>query len=165
MSLYFASCKAPFGNIWVIADEKGISRIELFEEDWVQFWGKNPDIKEGSECCNEAVRQLDEYFCGKRKEFDLPLSIEGTAFRKQVWKALQQIPYGEVRSYSDVAEMIGNPKAIRAVGQANRSNQIPIIIPCHRVIGKNGNLVGYAGSNTPIKKLLLELEGYLPLST
>jgi methylated-DNA-[protein]-cysteine S-methyltransferase len=104
---------------------------------------------------------LDEYFAGNRKQFDLPLSIEGTDFRKKVWKALLTIPYGEVRSYADVAEMIGNPKAVRAVGQANKANQLPIIIPCHRVIGKRGDLVGYAGNRTSFKERLLEAEGVL----
>ncbi|MGG1675578.1 methylated-DNA--[protein]-cysteine S-methyltransferase [Neobacillus sp. NRS-1170] len=158
MRIGFAAYQAPFGKIRVIADETGIKRVELFEEDWEKFLAGHPEIQEDMELCGEAIRQLDEYFSGKRKEFDLPLSAEGTDFRKKVWSALQTIPYGEVRSYADVAEMIGNPKAVRAVGQANRNNQIPIIIPCHRVIGKSGNLVGYAGSHTPIQKMLLDAE-------
>lgn len=89
----------------------------------------------------------------------MSLSIEGTEFRKKVWEALMNIPYGEVRSYSQIAEAIGNPKAIRAVGQANRANLLPIIIPCHRVVGKSGELMGYAGNKTSVKKFLLELEG------
>ncbi|MDQ0202028.1 methylated-DNA--[protein]-cysteine S-methyltransferase [Neobacillus ginsengisoli] len=160
MSLGFAAYQSPIGIIRVIADESGVKRVELFEEDWNKFLKENPTIKEDRTLCGEAVRQLDEYFNGLRKEFDLPLSIEGTEFRKKVWNALLNIPYGEIRSYSDVAEMIGNPKAVRAVGQANRANQLPIIIPCHRVIGKGGSLVGYAGSNTPIKEMLLEAEGH-----
>lgn len=159
MKLGYAAYQAPFGKIRVIADESGVKRIELFEEDWENFLKEHPNIEEDSELCEEAIRQIDEYFNGKRKEFDLPLSIEGTEFRKKVWNALTTIPYGEIRSYADVAEMIGNPKAVRAVGQANRNNQLPIIIPCHRVIGKSGSLVGYAGSHTPIQKLLLEAEG------
>ncbi|MGG3467352.1 methylated-DNA--[protein]-cysteine S-methyltransferase [Neobacillus pocheonensis] len=159
MKLGYAAYEAPFGKIRVIADESGVKRIELFEEDWENFLKEHPNIVEDSELCGEAIRQLDEYFNGKRIEFDLPLSIEGTDFRKRVWSALQTIPYGEIRSYADVAEMIGNPKAVRAVGQANRNNQLPIIIPCHRVIGKSGSLVGYAGSHTPIQELLLEAEG------
>jgi methylated-DNA-[protein]-cysteine S-methyltransferase len=160
MKLGYAAYQSPIGTIRVIADTEGIKRIELFEEDWENFLNDHPDLEEDPVLCGEAIRQLDEYFNGKRKDFDLPLSIEGTEFRMQVWKALQSIPYGEVKSYADVAEMIGNPKAVRAVGQANRSNQIPIIIPCHRVIGKSGSLGGYAGTNTPIKKMLLELEGF-----
>ncbi|WP_423800392.1 methylated-DNA--[protein]-cysteine S-methyltransferase [Neobacillus sp. SAB-20_R2A] len=159
MSLGFAVYQSPVGILRIIADETGLKRIELFEEDWVKFLEENPDLKEDTAICQEAVRQLDEYFCGQRRDFDLPISVEGTEFRRKVWDALLRIPYGEVRSYADVAETIGNPKAVRAVGQANRANQLPIIIPCHRVIGKSGSLTGYAGSNTPIKQQLLELEG------
>jgi methylated-DNA-[protein]-cysteine S-methyltransferase len=159
MGLGYAEYQSPIGTLRVIGDETGIKRLELFESDWEKFLEKHPDIQQDQELCGEAVRQLDEYFRGKRKEFDLPLSINGTDFRKKVWNALISIPFGEVRSYADVAKMIGNPKAVRAVGQANRANELPIIIPCHRVIGKGGSLVGYAGSNTPIKKLLLEIEG------
>jgi methylated-DNA-[protein]-cysteine S-methyltransferase len=161
MTLGYAEYQSPFGKIRVIADTDGIKRVELFEEDWEKFLNDHPDMVEDQALCSEAIRQLDEYFNGKRKDFDLPLSIEGTDFRRQVWQALQSIPYGEVKSYAEVAEMIGNPKAVRAVGQANRANQLPIFIPCHRVIGKSGNLVGYAGTNTPIKKMLLEIEGCL----
>ncbi|MBS4216420.1 MULTISPECIES: methylated-DNA--[protein]-cysteine S-methyltransferase [Neobacillus] len=159
MSLGFAVYQSPVGTLRIIADETGLKRIELFEEDWVKFLEENPDLQEDTALCQEAVRQLDEYFSGQRRDFDLPLSVEGTEFRRKVWDALLRIPYGEVRSYADVAETIGNPKAVRAVGQANRANQLPIIIPCHRVIGKGGSLTGYAGSNTPIKQQLLELEG------
>lgn len=160
MGLGYAEYSSPIGNIRVIADESGIKRVEILEADWEKFLKENPDIKEDMSLCGEAIQQLDEYFNGQRQQFDLPLSIEGTDFRKKVWQALRTIPYGEVRSYADIAEMIGNPKAVRAVGQANRANQIPIIIPCHRVIGKSGNMVGYAGDNTPIKEKLLMTEGY-----
>lgn len=105
----------------------------------------------------EAATQLSEYFDGKRMEFTLPLSLHGTDFQISVWKALQTIPAGETRSYKDIAAMIGNPKASRAVGMANNRNPIAIIIPCHRVIGQNGSLIGYAGG-LPVKQYLLELE-------
>lgn len=105
----------------------------------------------------KAAAQLSEYFDGKRKTFDLPLALQGTAFQISVWKALQSIPAGETRSYKDVAALIGNPKASRAVGMANNRNPIAIIIPCHRVIGKNGKLTGYAGG-LPVKQYLLDLE-------
>lgn len=159
MSLGYAEYKSPIGMIRVIADETGIKRVEIFDEDWEQYLKENPSIKMDLKLCGEAIHQLDEYFSGKRKEFDLPLSIEGTDFRKKVWSALKEIPYGEVRSYAEIAEMIGNPKAVRAVGQANKANQLPIIIPCHRVIGKSGNLVGFAGDRTPYQQKLLEREG------
>ncbi len=150
--------QAPIGPILVVADENGVRRIELFEEDWRAYLDLHPELSENCEMCEVAITQLDEYFHGKRVTFTVPLSIEGTPFRKQVWQALGQIPYGETRSYADIAEAIGNPKAVRAVGQANRANEVPIIIPCHRVIGKNGGLVGYAGSRTWVKEGLLALE-------
>lgn len=105
----------------------------------------------------EAARQLEAYLNGELKEFTLPLSYEGTVFMKKVWQSLMDIPYGETRNYMEIAEVIGNGKAARAVGLANNRNPIPIIIPCHRVIGKNGKMVGYRGGLS-IKQQLLELE-------
>jgi methylated-DNA-[protein]-cysteine S-methyltransferase len=108
----------------------------------------------------EAVRQLDAYFRGDRITFDLPLAPAGTEFQKQVWKALQGIPYGETTSYGEIARRIGRPEAVRAVGAANGSNPIAIIIPCHRVIGASGKLVGYGGGLSN-KQALLDLESSL----
>ena len=105
----------------------------------------------------KAAQQFDEYFDGKRKSFNLPLSLSGTEFQMKVWNALQNIPYGETISYGELAAIIGNPKASRAVGMANNRNPIPIIVPCHRVIGHDGSLTGYAGG-LELKRLLLELE-------
>lgn len=156
----YGEYQSPIGTIRIIADETGICRVELFEEEWQEYLKENPGITEDEELCGEAIKQLDEYFKGQRKNFALPLSYDGTEFRKQVWEALQTIPYGEVRSYAELAEMIGNPKAVRAVGQANKANQLPILIPCHRVIGKSGKLVGFAGNKTPYKQKLLEGEGF-----
>jgi O-6-methylguanine DNA methyltransferase len=107
---------------------------------------------------HEAAKQLTEYFCGERQCFTVPLVYEGTEFQKAVWQALLEIPYGETRTYKDIAMQIGRPKAVRAVGQANRANPIAIIVPCHRVIGAGGELVGYAGSQVGMKAILLELE-------
>ena len=104
-----------------------------------------------------VFRQLDEYFAGTRTEFTFPYRLHGTPFQEKVWEALRQIPYGETRSYKDIAEAIGHPKAYRAVGMANNANPIFIAIPCHRVIGANGSLVGYGGG-LEMKKALLELE-------
>jgi methylated-DNA-[protein]-cysteine S-methyltransferase len=106
----------------------------------------------------EAKRQLEEYFKGERDEFTLPLKIEGTDFQREVWKALSEIPYGSTCSYGDVAKRINRPKAVRAIGQANKANRFPIIIPCHRVIGKNNSLTGYAGKQVDKKEILLSLE-------
>ncbi len=105
----------------------------------------------------EAYRQFSEYLEGERKEFNLPFKMQGTEFQKRVWKALCDIPYGETRSYKQIAQAIGNPKAVRAVGMANNKNPLLVIVPCHRVIGTNGQLVGYA-SGLEKKRLLLQLE-------
>ena len=107
----------------------------------------------------EVDKQMGEYFEGKRKEFDLPLRPEGTDFQKKVWNALLEIPFGETRSYQDIANAVGSPKACRAVGMANHQNPIIIVIPCHRVIGKNGKLVGYGGGLSMKEKLLLLEKG------
>lgn len=109
----------------------------------------------------DAFRQLSEYLIGERKEFDLPIRIRGTEFQKRVWRALLDIPYGETRSYKQIAEAIGNPKGVRAVGMANNRNQLLIVIPCHRVIGASGSLVGY-GEGLEMKEFLLRLEKSLP---
>ena len=105
----------------------------------------------------KAYAEISEYLSGRRRKFDLPLAPKGTVFQQKVWQALQTIPYGETRSYQEIACQIGNPKACRAVGQANNKNPICIIIPCHRVIGKSGKLVGYAGG-LDIKEQLLKTE-------
>jgi len=108
-------------------------------------------------------RQLDEYMAGRRRAFDLPLEMIGTEFQQLCWQELQRILFGETRSYAEQARRIGRPAAIRAVGQANHNNPIGVIVPCHRVIGTNGALTGYAGG-LDMKRALLELEGVLPLS-
>lgn len=105
----------------------------------------------------EAHRQLTEYLKGERKEFDLPIRMQGTDFQKQVWRALLDIPYGETRSYKQIAEAIGNPKAVRAVGRANNRNPLLVVVPCHRVIGADGKLIGY-GAGIEKKEFLLNLE-------
>ncbi|MGX7244223.1 methylated-DNA--[protein]-cysteine S-methyltransferase [Enterococcus quebecensis] len=143
----------PFGSIWLDADNQGlttVSFVELNDHQTNQF-------------TEQAAKELTEYFSGKRTTFSVPLSIKtGTTFQKKVWDALYLIPYGETRSYLDIAHAVDSPKAVRAIGQANSKNPIPIIIPCHRVIGKNGKLTGYLGSSEQdglsIKKFLLQVE-------
>ncbi|MCL2210959.1 MAG: methylated-DNA--[protein]-cysteine S-methyltransferase [Treponema sp.] len=116
------------------------------------------DFKKGeSSLLKEAVKQLSEYFNKKRRIFNLPLLLHGTDFQIKVWEALKNIPFGETRSYAQLAAAVGNPKACRAVGMANNKNPVAIIIPCHRVIGSDGSLTGYAGG-LKIKKILLDLE-------
>lgn len=104
-----------------------------------------------------AARQLDEYFAGTRREFDIPLAPVGTPFQQEVWRALRGIPYGATRSYKSVAEAVGRPQACRAVGMANNRNPLPVVVPCHRVVGASGALVGYAGG-LDVKRFLLDLE-------
>lgn len=140
-----------------------IGRINLIEEDnkiiEIRINKKVEDgiIKKDTPVLKETEKQLEEYFEGKRKTFDVPLNPKGTNFMKKVWTALQNIPYGEVKTYQQIAEEVENPKAARAVGMANHRNPIPIIIPCHRVIGSNSKLVGYA-LGMDMKKFLLEWE-------
>lgn len=140
------------GTICLAEEDGHISNL-YFRDEWDL---EDSQVKE-TPLIKEAKRQLDEYLSGNRKEFDLPLKAAGTDFQQKVWKALLEIPYGETMCYGDIAEKIDNPKAARAVGLANNRNPISIIIPCHRVIGKNGKLVGYGGG-LKIKELLLNLE-------
>lgn len=114
-------------------------------------------VEQETPLIQKAFLQLSEYFRGERRQFDLPLNPRGTVFQKQVWEALLEIPYGETRSYKQIAEAIGNPKAVRAVGMANNRNPLLIVVPCHRVIGANGKLVGY-GAGLDKKEFLLRLE-------
>lgn len=125
----------------------------------VSFSIEDDDILKScpTEITEKAYKQFQEYFSGIRKSFDLPIQMNGTIFQKKVWNELLKIPYGQTRSYKQIAQNIGNPKAVRAVGMANNKNPLPIIIPCHRVIGSSGKLVGYAGGLN-IKKKLLDLE-------
>jgi len=124
------------------------------------FFGTKPPVdfvKAETPVIKKAAAQIEEYLSGKRKKFTLPLVMHGTEFQLAVWRALQDIPYGETRSYREIAAAIGRPKAVRAVGMANNRNPISIIVPCHRVIGHDGSLVGYGGG-LPLKQRLLELE-------
>ena len=140
---------SKIGNILITADEKFILTVS-FTDEAVNFLEKNDVI-------NLAVSQLDEYFKGVRKTFNLPLNPNGTEFQKRVWKELIKIPYGEIKNYKEIAKAIGNENSSRAVGNANNKNPIAIIIPCHRVIGTNKKLTGYA-YGLDKKKKLLELE-------
>lgn len=120
------------------------------------------ELDPGAAPLPEVRRQLDEYLSGKRRAFDLPLDLAGTEFQRLCWEALQRIPFGETRTYGEMARSIGRPAAVRAVGRANHDNPIGVIVPCHRVIGADGTLTGYAGG-LDMKRTLLELEGVLPL--
>lgn len=147
----------PVGELTLIASNKGLSAI-LWENEGSQRVPLKPISRDDQHpiLC-ETERQLREYFAGERQHFDLPYDTVGTEFQKKVWQALITIPFGETRSYRQIAEQIGNPKAVRAVGAANGKNPLSIVAPCHRVIGSNGKLTGFAGGLT-VKAFLLELE-------
>ena len=154
-ALKYTAMESPIGPLLLAGDESGLHLVYFVN-------GRRPMSTpsawiEDKKPFKEAVRQLKTYFDGKLTNFDLPLVLDGTEFQLLVWRNLQKIPYGETVSYGQLAKRIGSPDAARAVGLANGSNPIPIIIPCHRVIGSNGDLTGFGGG-LPIKKKLLALE-------
>lgn len=149
-NIYFYDTE--IGNISIIENGRAITGL-YFANATIP---KDVNIQE-TELLREAKKQLDDYFGGRRRDFHLPLEPKGTEFQQKVWRALQNIPYGKTCSYGEIAKNIGNSKASRAVGMANNRNPISIIIPCHRVIGKDGKLVGYGGG-LEIKQYLLKLE-------
>jgi len=142
--------KSEIGPLAVVGAENGILSITFVEEEF------EPD-RNLPVCMTECLGQLDDYFKGKRQKFSVHLLLDGTGFQKAVWRQLQKIPFGETASYGDIARAIGNPQAFRAVGNANNKNRIPLIIPCHRVIGSDGKLVGF-GSGIWRKQWLLDHE-------
>lgn len=155
--LVFDTC---IGTLYVEEDGRGICRAGFLQDE--ETSGRRRKMQEQVICretllLSEARKQLEEYAQGQRKMFELPLSMKGTEFQMCVWEALQTITYGETRTYGQIAATVGHPKASRAVGMANHRNPIAIIVPCHRVIGANGSLTGYAGGLDK-KKLLLQLE-------
>ncbi|QDW67355.1 methylated-DNA--[protein]-cysteine S-methyltransferase [Luteimonas granuli] len=159
MTIPFLRMDTPIGTLTLAADDHGLLRIDFpppcqahVGDDWQEG---------GNAVLAEAQRQLQEYFAGKRQRFDLPLSPRGTEFQRTVWTTLAAIPYGDTWSYRDLARQIGRPTATRAVGAANGRNPLPIVLPCHRVIGADGSLTGFGGG-LPTKRFLLELEGALP---
>ena len=160
MGLVFKTVASPVGALTLVASDKGLTAI-LWEND-------DPDRVRLSALVEDAdhpvlvtaTKQLAEYFAGERKAFDLPLDFQGTEFQKQVWAALLTIPFGETRSYAEIARAIGRPTAYRAVGAANGKNPISIVAPCHRVIGTDGTLTGFAGG-LKAKEYLLGLEGLM----
>jgi methylated-DNA-[protein]-cysteine S-methyltransferase len=146
--------ETPIGRLLVAGDE-AIREIRFPQ----RAQGPKPGWAESARgAVGEALRQLRQYFDGRRTEFDLPLDPDGTSFQRQVWRQVQEIPYGSTISYAELARRAGNPRACRAVGGANGRNPIPIVIPCHRVIAADGTLGGFGGG-LRIKRMLLELEG------
>lgn len=150
--MYFAYLNSPMGLLKIVSDEDSILEVLHVNEE-----------KSNSEyipqILKDAINQLNEYFKGDRKKFDLKIDLKGTEFQKKVWNELTNIEYGQIRSYKDIAIKIGNEKAVRAVGSANSKNPISIVVPCHRVIGLNKKLTGYAGG-LDRKKWLLDHENF-----
>jgi len=147
--------ESPLGRLLLVADEEGLLEIAFNE-------GRTPPVVDpawtsGGASLREPVRQLQAFFAGELRDFDLKLNAKGTAFQQRVWSALREIPFGETISYGELARRVGNPAASRAVGLANGSNPISIVVPCHRVIGSNGKLTGYGGG-LDNKRWLLDFE-------
>ncbi len=161
MQFYYDILPSPIGKLLIIADESALKEIifetnrqkHVINEEWIL----------GSYLIENAKKELNSYFSGQQKEFTVEIDPDGTPFQKQIWKEVKSIPHGQVCSYEDIANRIDHPSACRAVGRANSQNPIPIIIPCHRVIGKSGKLTGYSGGLDKKQSLLL-LEG-IPIET
>lgn len=160
---FYRFLDSPVGRLRLVASDRGLVAI-LFDNDRPQVVSLASSVVANEHpILVETARQLEEYFAGTRKAFDLELDFAGTEFQRKVWAALLTIPYGETRSYAQIARQIGHPNAVRAVGAANGKNPISIVAPCHRVIGSRGSLTGFGGG-LPAKARLLEFEGALTVS-
>ena len=160
----YAKMKTPLGaHLWIARSESGICRVEFhhaeaeFRAMLAHTWPQ-ATLGKDEAALQKPLTELEEYFAGRRRKFTFPLAPEGTAFQQKVWQAVSAIPFGQVTTYQNIAKKIGKAKAVRAVGHANGSNPLPIVIPCHRLIGSNGDLCGYGGG-IGLKIKLLQLEG------
>ncbi|MFT3904809.1 MAG: methylated-DNA--[protein]-cysteine S-methyltransferase [Steroidobacteraceae bacterium] len=158
---YFTIFPSPVGALKLIATDAGLAAILWENDDPRRVRLQDAIRRDDHPILHLATQQLEEYFAGRRRRFDLPLQFSGTPFQKQVWQALLEIPFGQTRSYADIARRLNNPNAVRAVGAANGRNPLSIVAPCHRVIGANGTLTGFAGG-LATKAFLLELERSRP---
>lgn len=154
--LCYTHIASPIGTLLVAGTNKAVHFLSF--PTGHKAFGPQPDWQRSDAPFNEVRRQLDAYFSGVLRQFDLPLHLGGTTFQNSVWRNLAGIPFGETRSYGQIATTLGRPKASRAIGAANGNNPIPIILPCHRVIGANGSLTGFGGG-LPVKEFLLRHEG------
>ena len=161
LTLYYSRMSSPIGPLVIGVSDKGLAIIEWDRGDFPKGrLARTADWQESEERTAVARRELREYFAGKRRIFDVTLDLHGTEFQKKCWRALLKIPYGETRTYAQIAKAVGNPRGFRAVGMANHDNPVPIIVPCHRVLASDGTLGGYGGG-LDMKRKLLELEGAL----
>lgn len=156
MTMYWHEIESPVGPLLLSGDGRALHGLHF--NGGPRPLCPAPDWQADARPFASVVRQLQEYFAGERRDFDLPLAPQGTAFQLQVWQVLRAIPYGATISYAELARRVGNAKASRAVGLANGRNPLPVIVPCHRVIGADGSLTGFGGG-LPIKRRLLALEG------
>lgn len=156
LALNYLLLASPLGTLRLWSNGRQLVQIEFGDRKAVPE-GARP---QGDAVLQSAGEQLEEYFAGTRRRFDLPLAPQGTDFQQSVWRALAEIPWGQWRSYADIARAISRPRAVRAVGTANGRNPLPIVVPCHRVVGSDGSLTGFAGG-LEMKRYLLELEGSL----
>lgn len=159
MTIHFRQIDSPLGPLTVSASDAGLHALEFPQDSW--FLPRDGWREADHPLLSRARLQLDEYFAGRRRAFDLPLAPQGTPFQREVWFALADIPYGQTRTYAQLATRLGRPTASRAVGAANGRNPLGILLPCHRVVGANGALTGFSGG-LEAKRFLLELEGALP---
>jgi methylated-DNA-[protein]-cysteine S-methyltransferase len=157
MALLYMWVESPVGALRLVGDDAGLAGVLWESQDPASSGFELGEENTGHPVLTQAARELREYFAGERREFTVPLAFSGTPFQNTVWRALAAIPFGETRSYGELAKAVGSPKASRAVGAANGRNPIPIILPCHRVIGSSGSLTGFGGG-LPMKKQLLEHE-------
>jgi O-6-methylguanine DNA methyltransferase len=155
-TLFYFRAASPVGPLFLAASTKGLVRLE-FEDRAMKINPHTTQLRESKSALAPYLRELDEYFAGERREFSFPLDLRGTEFQLACWRALLEIPYGETRSYRDIAEAIGHARAYRAVGMSNNRNPVAIVVPCHRVIASNGSLCGYGGG-LDVKRKLLDLE-------
>jgi len=161
--LHVARFESPIGEMRVAGSERGLAYLELPQASgrglsgWLRRFADGAQVEEAYAPFRTSIAQLLEYLEGKRQVFDLPLDLRGTPFQARVYEAVARIPYGRTRSYAQIAEEVGQPKAVRAVGSANGANPIPLIVPCHRVIASDGRLGGYGGG-LPLKAKLLAME-------
>ncbi len=161
--LHTARFESPIGTLFVASSERGLAYLELPHSSgrgfpgWLRLAGRGGRAVEGFAPNRAAVGQIVEYLEGKRRRFELPLDLRGTPFQRAVWEQLLQIPFGETRTYAEIARAVGRPSAVRAVGAANGANPVALVVPCHRVVATGGKLGGFGGG-LPLKKRLLALE-------
>ena len=158
LTLSYSQIDSPVGPLLLAMSDRGLTILAFGHELPQRLGGEKIDWQQSDGACADVRRQLDEYFAGRRREFTIPLDLRGTGFQKDCWIELLRIPYGETRSYAEVAKAVGRPTAYRAVGQSNHHNPVAIIVPCHRVLAGGSALGGYGGG-LPLKAFLLRLEG------